>query len=122
MSIKSKTTQRTLKSLEKITGSPLTLGRCIWAIRQCEELSQVEFAKKLNISRQHLCDLEHDRKMVRPKLAASYANLLEESEEQFIRLALQGLLEREGLKYEVEVHKSTSKRKRAKLDKLATNY
>ncbi|CAM3054687.1 hypothetical protein [Legionella worsleiensis] len=40
-----KDTQETLKYLENLMGKKLTLGSFILAIRQGEELSQVEFAK-----------------------------------------------------------------------------
>jgi len=49
MSIKSKTTEKTLKSIEKITGGKLTLGKLIWAIRKADDISQVDFAEELNI-------------------------------------------------------------------------
>ncbi len=86
MNIKNKTTQKSLKALEEISGEKLTLGRLLWAIRKSDELSQVEFAKKLGISKQYLCDLEHNRKTTSPKLAAIYAERLGYSREQFIRL------------------------------------
>src|SRR5438309_2367522 len=101
MSIKSKMTQKTLKNLEKIIGTKLTLGRLIWAIRQADEISQVDFAGKLHITKQHLCDIEHERKPVSPKLAAKYAKILGYSKEQFIRLSLQDLIDREGLNVQV---------------------
>jgi len=103
MTIKSKITKRTLKNVEKITGAKLTLGKLLWAIRQAEEKTQVDFAKKLDISKQQLCDIEHDRKSVSPKLAAEYAKKLKYSREQFIRLSLQDMLDREGLKVDVEI-------------------
>jgi transcriptional regulator with XRE-family HTH domain len=103
MSIKSKMTQKTLKDIEKITGSKLTLGKLIWAIRQADEISQVDFADKLDITRQHLCDIEHGRKSVSPKLAAKYAKILGYSEEQFIRLSIQDLLDRDGLNVQIEI-------------------
>lgn len=102
MTIKSKITEKTLKELEKITGK-LTLGKLIWAIREGDEISQTEFAHKLKISRQHLCDIEHERKSISPKLAATYAKILGYSEEQFIRLSLQDLIDREGLNVKIEV-------------------
>ena len=73
MSTKSRITDKTLKELEKITGGPLTLGQLIWSLRMSDEVTQVEFAKKLNISRQHLCDIERGRKPVSPKLTGQYA-------------------------------------------------
>lgn len=102
MSIKSKTTQNTLKQIEKITG-PLTLGKLLWAIRDCDEISQVEFAKKLGISKQHLCDIECGRKSVSPSLAASYAKILGYSPEQFIQLALQNIVDRDHLNVIVNI-------------------
>jgi transcriptional regulator with XRE-family HTH domain len=103
MSIENKINKQTMKQIEKITGVKLTLGKLIWAIRESEEISQVEFAKKLGCSKQHLCDIEHDRKNVSPRMAASYAKILGYSQEQFIRLALQSLVDRDGLRVVVEI-------------------
>jgi transcriptional regulator with XRE-family HTH domain len=100
---KNKMTERTLKEIEKITKTKLTLGKLIFAIRQSDEISQVDFAEKLKITKQHLCDIEHERKSIGPKLAAKYAKILGYSKEQFIRLALQDLVDREGLNVEVEI-------------------
>ena len=110
MNTNHKITRRSLKSIEKITGGRLTLGKLIWAIRQSEEVTQVDFAKKLQISKQHLCDIEHDRKVVSPKLAAKYAKKLGYSEEQFVRLCLQDLVDREGLNVVIEVSSKRQKK------------
>lgn len=109
MSIKSKITLKTLKSMEKLTGGKLTLGKLICAIRQADEISQVEFAHKLKITKQHLCDIEHNRKTIGPKLAAKYAAILGYSKEQFIRLALQDLVDRAGLNVQVEIYLKNKK-------------
>lgn len=106
MSTKSKITNHTLKELEKITGGSLTLGKLIWSIRMSDEITQVDFAKRLRISKQHLCDIEQGRKPVSPKLAAEYASKLGYSEKQFVRLALQDQLDRAGLHFEVELKKA----------------
>src|SRR5271170_3861846 len=95
--------KNSLRKIEKITGEKLTLGKIIWSIRKADDISQVNFASKLKISKQHLCDIEHGRKQVSPKLAAKYAKILGYSEEQFIRLALQDLIDRDGLNVEVEI-------------------
>jgi DNA-binding transcriptional regulator YiaG len=60
-----------IKLLEKIAGGPLTLGRAIASIRKSEELSQDECARKLGVSKSHLCDVEKGRKTVSPERAAS---------------------------------------------------
>jgi transcriptional regulator with XRE-family HTH domain len=103
MSIKSKVTKKTLKIIEQHTGVKLTLGKLIWAIRQADEVSQIDFAAKLKISKQHLCDIEHERKSISPKLAAEYAEILGYSKEQFIRFSLQDLVDRDGLDIQVEI-------------------
>lgn len=93
----------TRKFLEELIGGPLTLGGVIRNTRECDEMSQVDFAKKLGVSKSYLSDLENDRKAVSPKKAAEFARILEDSEKQFIRLALQDMFARQGLHYKVEV-------------------
>jgi transcriptional regulator with XRE-family HTH domain len=110
MTIKSKMTSKTLKQLEKITGGKLTLGKLLWSIRMSDDMSQIEFAKLLDMSKQQLCDIEHNRKSVSPKLASDYAKKLGYSMEQFIRLALQDLVDREGLNVTVEVKLNPNKK------------
>ena len=93
----------TRKFLEKITGSPVTLGRLIEAIRLGEEVSQIEFAKHLKISRSHLNDIEKGIKAVRPERAARFAKALGHSQERFVELSLQSLVDEAGLKLKVVV-------------------
>ena len=98
-----KKTQETLQYLEGLMGEKLTLGSFILAIRQGEELSQVEFAKLLGVSRQVLCDIEHGRRIISPKKAAEYAKLLGYSKNQFVRLCLQDMIDRDHLGLTVEI-------------------
>lgn len=107
MTIRSKKTRCALRSLEKISGSKLTLGRLLWAIRTGDEITQVDFANQLeNMSRQQLCDIEHGRKLVSPQLAAKYARILGYPEQQFIQLSLQDIVDRAGLEVRVDVSRS----------------
>jgi len=103
MGIKNEVTEQTLKLIEKKTGHKLTLGKLLWAIGECKGMSQVELAQKLGISKQHLCDIERERKNVSPGLAAVYAGKLGYSSELFIKLALQSIVDRDGLKITVEI-------------------
>ena len=96
-------TTNTMKTLNKITGGELTLGKAIKAIRLCDEIAQGEFAKKLKVTQAYLSDLEHDRKAVSPQKAAELAVLLGHSEKQFIRLAIQDDLHRKGFNYDIEI-------------------
>ena len=102
---KTKSTVSAKSYLESRFGA-LSLGALMEAIRQGEELSQVEFAAQLGISKSHLCDIEKLRKSVSPAKAASYAKILGYSEAQFVRLALQDLVTRNGLAYRVGLEAS----------------
>ncbi len=82
---------------------PLTLGRLLHAIRVGEDMSQVAFAELLGISKQNLCDIEHGRRFVSPKMANEFAKKTGYSSAQFIRLCLQDMLKRDGIKFEVEL-------------------
>ena len=66
-------------------------------------MSQVEFAKKLRVSRSHLCDIERGRKSVGAARAARFAKLLGYPQESFVALALQAEVEEAGLKLNVKV-------------------
>ena len=89
--------------LEKLGGGPLTFGRMLYSIRMGDEISQVEFAKKLGVSKAHLCDVEKDRRVVSPSRAWAWGKKLGYSPEQFIELALQSALEREGFHFQVKL-------------------
>ena len=81
------------------------MGDYLLAIRQGEELSQINFAKRLGISKQNLCDVEHSRRFISPKLAAEFANKLGYSSRHFVCLCLQDILDRDGLSLTVETSK-----------------
>lgn len=100
MSIKKSSTR---KFLEKLTGGPVTLGKLLEAIRLGEEVTQAEFAKRLKISRSHLNDIEKGNKSVSPERAARFARALDHSEERFVELALQSLVDEAGLNLKVAV-------------------
>jgi transcriptional regulator with XRE-family HTH domain len=91
-----------MKFLDNLVGV-LTFGALIAAMRQAEEMSQVEFAKKLGISKQHLCDIEKGRKFVSPARAAKFAKILGHSERSFVALALQDVVNQGRLKLKVSV-------------------
>ena len=95
-----------IEFLESLTQEKLSIADLIKTLRECDEMSQVEFAKKLNITRQRLCDIEHGRSRISPKLAAQFAKKLGYSESQFVRLALQDILEREHLSYKIELQEA----------------
>lgn len=94
----------TRKFLMKITGRPVILGKLIESIRIGEDFSQAELAKKLKISRSHLNDIEKGNKAVSPRRAARFAKALGHSEERFVELSLQSLVDEAGLKLRISVN------------------
>lgn len=95
--------QKLIHKLETIAKEKLTLGSLIKSIRLGEEKTQEEFATQLGISKQYLCDIEKGRRCVSPKLAAKYAELLGYSVDQFIRLCLQDMLDKDGFSFIVSI-------------------
>ncbi len=103
MSKKKKKKSAAMKALEKIAGGPLTFAGAMESIRKGEELTQIECAKKLGISKSHLCDVEKGRKVVSPERAAKWAKVLGYPESVLVRLAIQSELDAAGLKYKVDI-------------------
>ncbi len=94
---------KALNSLQAISEKALTLGNLLSAIRQGEDLSQAEFSLMLGISKQYLSDLEHGRRFASPKAAVQYAEKLGYSPNQFLRLSLQDIVNRDGIDFYVNV-------------------
>ena len=90
------------KFLEKLNDGPLTFSQMIESIRMADEISQVDLAKKMGMSRAHLCDIEKGRRIVTVERAAQFAKILGYSVHQFVALALEDQLKKMGLK--VKVH------------------
>lgn len=99
----SRTMSDSTRVLERLAGGPLTIAVTIKSTREGEGLSQAEFARLLGISRSHLCDIEKGRKGVSPERAAEFARKLGYSESQWVRLALQDLVDRVGLSLKIDV-------------------
>jgi DNA-binding XRE family transcriptional regulator len=89
--------------LLKLNQGALTFGQAMQAVRQCEEARLEDFAKRLGITKSHLCDIEKGRKMVSPARAAKFAELLGYCVEHFVQLSLEDLVREAGLKLTVRV-------------------
>ena len=84
---------------------PLTFASVILAHRLSEEMTQIEMAKKLGISKQSLCDLEKGRKIPSPLRAAQISKKLGMLPESFIELALQDQLRESKLDFTISVER-----------------
>jgi len=89
--------------LEKVSGGALSFGGLLSTLRLCEDMSQADFARRLGISRSHLCDIEKGRASVRAARAASFAKILGYSPASFVAMALQDQVNQAGLELSVEV-------------------
>ncbi len=101
MTIKKKSASA--RFMEQLTGGEMTLGKLLEAIRLGEESTQTDLARRLSVSRAHLCDIENGRRIVSPERAARWAKVLGYSPERFVKLAVQDSLNKAGLKLQVEV-------------------
>jgi transcriptional regulator with XRE-family HTH domain len=90
------------EKLEKTYG-PLTFGSLLKSFRQADDISQVEFAKKLGLSRQNVSDLESGRRIPSSKRASKIAKKLGLPETALIKLAIQDSLNKDGFKLEVNI-------------------
>jgi transcriptional regulator with XRE-family HTH domain len=94
---------KSIDFLEQLTQKKMTIGNLLWSIRECEDLSQTVFSKLLGVSRQYLCDIEHNRRIVSPKAAADFATKLGYSPIQFVRIAVQDEFDKYGLNYDIQI-------------------
>lgn len=78
-----------------------SLGEFLRVHRLGEELSQVEFAKQLGISKQRLCDIERNRFNVSIRLAKEIAKKLDLPPEWLVKLTLEDQLKKEKLSLKV---------------------
>lgn len=91
-----------IESLESKFG-PMTVGLFLKAFREADGLSQIDFAKRLKLSRANLCDIEKERKFVSPERAAKIAKLLKVPEATLIKLSIQDMLRAAKLQYTVDL-------------------
>lgn len=104
MSTKSKTIS--VAQIQKKFGD-LSFGRLLKSHRLGEELSQVEMAKHLNISKQSLNDLEQGRKIPSIRRAIDISKKIGILNELAIQLVLQDQIKKENLRYTVSVRKNS---------------
>ncbi len=91
------------KYLEALRGGPLSFGKMIESLRQADEISQTELAKKMQISRAHLCDIEKGRRAITVERAAQFAKIMGYSVNQFVATALEDQLRKAGMKAKVHL-------------------
>jgi transcriptional regulator with XRE-family HTH domain len=85
----------------------MTFGRLIRSLRMSDEISQVELAKKIKVSKQFLSDVELNRKEVGISFAKKIAAALGYSIEPLLELLIRDQLKKQKLNYMVELKKAS---------------
>lgn len=80
---------------------PLSLGQFLHTLRTSQEITQVEMAANLKISKQELCDIEKGRKLVSIERAILFAKKLKRSEVMFVKYTIDDHLRKSGSKLRV---------------------
>ena len=91
--------------LESLRKGRLTFGQMIKSLRLADDISQVNLADKMGVSRAYLCDVEHGRRTVSIERAALFAKVMGYSESQFVALALEDQLLDAGFEGRIEFKK-----------------
>lgn len=89
--------------LEKLMGGALTFGAMIESTRICDEITQVELARRMGISKSYLCDLEKGRKFPSLEMAAKFGKVLGYAPAYFVQMAITEQIRKAGLKLTVEI-------------------
>jgi transcriptional regulator with XRE-family HTH domain len=100
MSIKPNDMHDALVATESIY-KEMTFGSLVRSLRLSDEISQVELAKRLGVSKSFLSDVEHNRKNIGIAFAKKVADALEYSVEPLIEILLRDELAKNGLNFEV---------------------
>ena len=77
------------------------LGSRLSSISIADEISQVELARKMKISRAHLCDIERGRRTISIERATEFAKILGYSINQFVAVALEEQAREAGLNVKI---------------------
>jgi transcriptional regulator with XRE-family HTH domain len=76
----------------------ISFGEYLHSLRLANEWTQVEMAIRLEISKQELCDIEKNRKIISIERAILFARKLKHSEKFFIKYVIDDHLKRSGVK------------------------
>lgn len=93
------------KSVVKKIWKNATFGSLLKALRTCDELSQVDVAKQLGISKQFLNNVENEKKFVGVPFVCKVAKIMGYPLEPMVELLLRDQLKKEGLELEIKVKK-----------------
>ena len=106
MNTKSNETVNALDATQDVWNE-MTFGGLVHSLRISDEITQVELAKRVGVSKQFLSDVEHNRKDVGINFAKKISDTLGYSIEPLIELLIKDQLKRQHLNYIVELKKAS---------------
>ena len=98
-----RTKSKAVKELEKLRKAPFTFKDLLYSVRTTEEITQVELAKKLKVSKAKICDYEKGRRVPSMELASKMAKVLGHSEALFVAKLLEDQIKESNLKLKITV-------------------
>lgn len=98
---------RNALSATKDLWEEMTFGSLLRSLRMSDDITQVDLAKKLKISKQFLSDVEHDRKNIGIDFAKKVADVMGYSIEPLLELIIKDQLKKSNLKYSVYLKKAS---------------
>ena len=93
---------RAKDAIKNLTGH-ISFGEMLLTIRNSRDLTQVEMAEILDISKQDLCNIEKGRKIVSVERAVGFATSFDMPPKVFAKYALQDQLTKAGIDGLVEI-------------------
>ena len=78
--------------LNKLTGKRLTFGDMLSALRETDEVTQVELARKIGVSRGLVCDIEKGRRTASIEQAVKIAKAMGYPQQVMIKYVLEDQL------------------------------
>lgn len=93
------TTKKTMSAREALKDTlKYSFGEFVRDIRECDELSQTELAKRMRVSRQFINAVEKDKANVSLEMAIKIARALGYPYEAFVEIFLNDMLRKSGIK------------------------
>lgn len=80
-----------------------SFGKFVRDIRECDEISQTELAKRMAVSRQFINSIEQDKANVSIQMAVKIAQSLEYPQEAFVEILLNDMLKKAGIEKIVQL-------------------
>ncbi len=96
-------TKNRAKSAIRQQSGQVSFGEMLHSYRIANEITQTDFAERLQISKQDLCNIEKGRKLVSVERAVSFARLIGMPEKTFAKYALQDQLTKAGVSGKVSI-------------------